>query len=165
MFRRDLLERVQALAPFLTYDYDPYLVVREDGSLVWMWDAYATTSLFPYSAALGRPRQAQRQLHTERHQLRPQLGQGGHQRLRRPGHLLPDGRPDDPIANTWGKIYGGLFTPGDQMPADLRAHIRYPENLYTVQADVLATYHMTDPKTLLQPRRRLEAPHQAAERS
>ena len=52
----------------------------------------------------------------------------------------------DSIANTWGKVYGGLFTPGDQMPADLSAHIRYPENLYTVQADVLAKYHMTDPQ-------------------
>ena len=58
MFRRTLWERVEALAPFLSYDYDPYLVLREDGSLVWMWDAYTTTSLFPYSepwSAAGSP--------------------------------------------------------------------------------------------------------------
>ena len=52
--------------------------------------------------------------------------------------------PDDPITNTWGAIYEDLFTPGDQMPADLRAHMRYPENLYNIQADVFSTYHMTN---------------------
>ena len=49
MYRRSIKERVQALAPFLTYDKDPYMVIRDDGSLVWMWDAYTTTDRFPYS--------------------------------------------------------------------------------------------------------------------
>ena len=51
----------------------------------------------------------------------------------------------DPLANAWGKVFPGLFTPGDQMPADLRRHMRYPEDIFSVQADMLATYHMTDP--------------------
>ena len=52
----------------------------------------------------------------------------------------------DPLANAWGKVFPGLFTPGDQMPADLREHMRYPEDIFSVQADMLATYHMTDPQ-------------------
>ena len=144
MFRRTLQERVQALAPFLVYDYDPYLVVRDDGSLVWMWDAYTTTRLFPYSQPWSSAGASTARYISLRHELRPQLGEGGHRRLQRRHDLLP-GRSDDSIVNTWGKVYEGLFTPADQMPADLRAHMRYPENLYSVQADMLTTYHMTDP--------------------
>jgi uncharacterized membrane protein (UPF0182 family) len=146
MFRRTLQERVQALAPFLSYDYDPYLVVREDGSLVWMWDAYTTTSLFPYSQPWSDPGNPNaNNIPTGTNYIRNSVkvvidAYDGAVTF----YQMDD---KDSIANTWGKIYGGLFTPADQMPADLRAHIRYPENLYTVQADVLAKYHMTDPKT------------------
>jgi uncharacterized membrane protein (UPF0182 family) len=146
MIRRTLSERVQALAPFLTYDYDPYLVVRADGSLVWMWDAYTTTSLFPYSqpwSDTGGP--------TVNHVPT------GTNYIRNSVKVVMDAYDGkvtfyqmddkDSITNTWNKIYGGLFTPADKMPADLRAHIRYPENLYSVQADVLAKYHMTDPRS------------------
>jgi uncharacterized membrane protein (UPF0182 family) len=132
MYRRTIGERVQAIAPFLTYDKDPYLVVREDGSLVWMWDAYATTSRFPYS----QPRA------------------DGTNYIRNSVKVVInayDGKitlyqmdPDDALTNTWGKVYKGLFTPGDQMPADLRAHMRYPEDLYSMQAEVLSTYHVRD---------------------
>ncbi len=51
----------------------------------------------------------------------------------------------DPLATAWGKVFPGLFTPGDQMPADLRRHMRYPEDFFSAQADMLTTYHMTDP--------------------
>jgi len=134
MFRRTIKERVQALAPFLTYDKDPYLVVRDDGSLVWMWDAYTTSSRFPYS----QPRA------------------DGTNYMRNPVKAVInayDGSvtfyqidPFDPLANAWGKIFKGLFTPGDRMPADLRAHMRYPEDFYSVQADVLTIYHMKNPQ-------------------
>ncbi|MCL5736229.1 MAG: UPF0182 family protein [Actinobacteria bacterium] len=133
MFRRTIQERVQTLAPFLQYDKDPYLVLRDDGSLVWMWDAYTSTNRFPYS-----------QPH------------GGVNYMRNPIKVVInayDGKvtfyqidPSDPVANAWGNVYHGLFTPGDQMPADLRAHMRYPEDFYTIQASVLTTYHMTDPQ-------------------
>ncbi len=107
MYRRTIAERVQALAPFLQYDKDPYLVLRDDGSFVWMWDAYTTTDRFPYS--------------------QPQAG--GANYIRNPIKVVInayDGRvtfyqmdPDDPIANAWGKVFEGLFTPGDQMPDDI----------------------------------------------
>jgi uncharacterized membrane protein (UPF0182 family) len=146
MFRRTLAERVKALAPFLTYDYDPYLVVREDGSLVWMWDAYAATGLFPYSQGWNSTGGAV-----------PNNVPAGTNYIRNSVKVVIDAYDGevtfyqmdgtDSITNTWGKIYGGLFTPGDQMPTDLRAHIRYPENLFSIQADMLSKYHMTDTQT------------------
>ncbi|MFH0916409.1 MAG: UPF0182 family protein [bacterium] len=134
MYRRTIQERVQALAPFLTYDKDPYLVIRDDGSLVWMWDAYTTTDQFPYS--------------------QPRADQTNY--IRNPIKVVInayDGRVTfyqvdsaDPLANAWGKVFKGLFTPGDQMPEDLRRHMRYPEDMYSLQADVLTIYHMKDPQ-------------------
>jgi uncharacterized membrane protein (UPF0182 family) len=132
MFRRTLAERVQAIAPFLDYDRDPYLVIRDDGSLVWIWDAYTSTDRFPYS--------------------QPQAN--GMNYLRNSIKVVVDAYngsvvfyqidPDDAVANTYGKIYPGFLTPGDQMPEDLRRHLRYPEDLFTVQTEVLGVYHMED---------------------
>ena len=132
MFRRTIAERVKALAPFLQYDQDPYLVIRDDGSLVWMWDAYTTSTSFPNSQPLANDVNY----------------------MRNPVKVVIDAysgavtfyqvATSDVIANAWGKIYPGLFTPGDQMPADLRRHMRYPEDYYTAQAQVLTLYHMDD---------------------
>jgi uncharacterized membrane protein (UPF0182 family) len=134
MYNRTIQERVGALAPFLTFDKDPYLVLRDDGSLVWIWDAYTKTSRFPYSQPLD----------------------SGINYIRNAVKVVIDAYngdvtfyqldKDDAIANTWGKVYKGLFTPGDQMPEDLKRHWRYPEDLFTLQASVLAVYHMTDPQ-------------------
>jgi uncharacterized protein len=134
MYNRTIQERVNALAPFLAFDKDPYLVLRDDGSLVWIWDAYTTTDRFPYSQPLD----------------------SGSNYIRNAVKVVIDAYngdvtlyqldKEDAIANTWGKVYEGLFTPGDQMPADLKRHWRYPEDMFTVQASVLATYHMTDPQ-------------------
>lgn len=133
MYRRTVKERVQALAPFLTYDSDPYVVIREDGSLCWLLDAYTTSDRFPYSQPHER----------------------GFNYVRNPIKVVIDaydGRVTfyqldarDPLANAWGRVFPGLFTPGDRLPADLRAHVRYAEDMFKVQADMLALYHMTDP--------------------
>ncbi|NLV71427.1 MAG: UPF0182 family protein [Actinobacteria bacterium] len=134
MYRRTLEERVQALAPFLSYDRDPYLVVRADGSLVWMWDAYTTTNRFPYSQPHGDG------LNYIRNSIKVVIDayNGGLTFYQMEG--------DDPVANAWGRIFDGLFTPGEEMPEDLRTHVRYPEDFYSIQAAVLSTYHMTDPQ-------------------
>jgi uncharacterized membrane protein (UPF0182 family) len=134
MYRRSIKERVQALAPFLTYDKDPYLVIREDGSLVWMWDAYTTTNRFPYS----QPRADKTNYIRNPIKVVINAYDGG------VTFYQIDSR--DPLANAWGKIFKGLFTPGDQMPDDLRRHMRYPEDLYSIQAEVLTIYHMNDPQ-------------------
>jgi uncharacterized protein len=133
MYLRTIEERVQALAPFLTCDGDPYLILRDDGSLVWMWDAYTTSNRFPYSQEHGK------NVNYMRNPIKVVIN-------------AYDGKVTfyqidgtDPLANAWGKVFAGLFTPGDQMPADLRKHVRYPEDIFSTQADMLATYHMTDP--------------------
>lgn len=133
MFRRALGERVKTLAPFLHYDRDPYLVIRDDGSLTWIWDAYTTADRVPYSQA-----------------------QAGVNYVRNSVKVVIDAYngdvtfyqidPKDAVANTWGHVYPGLFTPGDQLPADIKRHLRYPEDLFTLQAAVLSTYHMQDPQ-------------------
>jgi uncharacterized protein len=134
MYLRTLKERVHALAPFLQYDKDPYLVLRDDGSLVWMWDAYTTSTRFPYSQPHGNT------VNYIRNPIKVVIN-------------AYDGTvtfyqidSQDALANAWGKVFPGLFTPGDQMPADIRKHMRYPEDIYSVQADMLTTYHMTDPQ-------------------
>ncbi len=133
MFKRTIAERVRAIAPFLGYDRDPYLVIRDDGTLVWIWDAYTSTDRFPYSQPHGA-------LNYLRNSVKVVVD-------------AYDGTvtfyqidPDDAIAKTLGRVYPGLFTPGDQMPDDLRRHLRYPEDLFTIQTAVLGVYHMQDPQ-------------------
>jgi len=134
MFRRTIQERVRAIAPFLQYDQDPYLVIREDGSLAWVWDAYTVSNRFPYS------------------EPRP----NGINYIRNSVKVVIDAYdgnvtfyqmdPDDALATTYARMYPGLMTPADQLPADLRQHLRYPEDLFSIQAQVLSVYHMQDPQ-------------------
>ena len=135
LYRRSLAERVNGIAPFLEYDRDPYIVIRDDGSLVWLWDAYTTTDIFPNS--------------------QPNLT--GVNYIRNSIKVVIDAYngdvtfyqmdPDDAIASTWGKIYPGLFTPAEEMPDDIRRHLRYPEDFLSTQAEALSIYHMTEPQT------------------
>jgi uncharacterized membrane protein (UPF0182 family) len=134
LYYRNILERLQKGAPFLKFDRDPYLVITRAGRLVWIADGYTTTWRYPYA--------------------QPTPGLGNY--LRNPVKATVDaydGRvtyylsdPTDPIAQTYGKIFPGLLTPLEQMPADLKAHLRYPVGLFMVQARIYATYHVTDPQ-------------------
>ncbi|MBI2185743.1 MAG: UPF0182 family protein [Acidobacteria bacterium] len=131
VFYRNIRERVQKLAPFLSFDRDPYLVVA-DGRLYWMYDAYTTSARYPYSTPAA---------------------QAGINYIRNAVKLVIDAYhgtttvyladPDDPIAATYARIFPGMFAPLDQMPASLRQHVRYPEDIFAIQASVFATYHMT----------------------
>jgi uncharacterized membrane protein (UPF0182 family) len=133
LFLRNIHERVQKLAPFLTFDQDPYLVVA-DGRLFWMYDAYTTSSRYPYSTPGGA---------------------GGMNYIRNAVKVVIDAYhgtttvymadPDDPIAATYARIFPGMFTPLADMPVSLREHVRYPEDIFSIQASVYATYHMTQP--------------------
>ena len=134
MYRRTIRERVEALVPYLKLDGDPYLVIRQDGSLVWMWDAYTTTTRFPYS--------------------QPQPD--GTNYIRNSVKITVDAYdgsvtiyqmdPDDALATTYAKTYPELFRPASDLPSDLQQHIRYPKDLCAVQAQVLTVYHMDDPQ-------------------
>ena len=139
MFHRTITDRDRTIAPFLSYDSDPYLVVGENGHLYWIHDAYTTSSMFPYSEPLVR-------------------GQGGSaiNYIRNSVKVVIDAYngdvsyyivdPSDPLVQTYSKIFPTLFKPAEDMPAFLRAHIRYPMDMFIIQAQMYATYHMTDPQ-------------------
>ncbi len=141
LFRRAILERLGALAPFLVFDPDPYLVVDSAGRLVWIADAYSITDRFPYS----QPIQASAELaqlsgaNSIRNSVKAVIdAYDGTTRL-----FVVD--PTDPIVNAWSEIHPDLFEPAEAMPADLVAHWRYPETLFRAQSAIYLRYQMETP--------------------
>ncbi len=134
--RRQLNDRVQELAPFLTLDPDPYIVVGEDGRLYWLMDAFTTSDAYPY---------ARRYL----------LGNEPINYIRNSVKILIDAYTGqttfyvfdthDPIIAAYRAVFPRLFTDAAAMPAAVRKHVRYPELLLNVQAAVYGLYHMTNP--------------------
>ncbi|AUT74299.1 UPF0182 family protein [Paraburkholderia hospita] len=134
LLHRNIEERVRTVAPFLDFDHDPYLVVSS-GRLFWILDAYTTSRWFPYS--------------------QPATGDGTNY-IRNAVKVVVDAYngtveffvsdPADPILRTYQRIFPSLFRPLDAMPQDLRQHIRYPEDLFLIQAQLYRTYHMDAPE-------------------
>lgn len=132
IINRNVMERVRKIMPYLSYEDDPYMVTV-DGKLYWMVDAYTLSSYYPYSEPYG---------------------EGSVNYIRNSVKVVVDaynGDVDfyivddkDPIAETFAKIYPTLFKSFDQMPEGLKAHIRYPNNLFQIQASVYGKYHMED---------------------
>jgi uncharacterized membrane protein (UPF0182 family) len=133
MIYRRVAERVRQAAPFLRFDRDPYFVVTEDGRLVWIIDAYTTTDRYPYA-------QPDRGLNYIRNSVKVTVDAFEGNMV----FYVVD--PKDPLIRAWARAFPGLFTPFERMPADLRAHVRYPEDLFTLQARMYGTYHMQDPQ-------------------
>ena len=133
MFRRNILQRISYIAPFLQLDHDPYPVVR-DGHISWIVDGYTTSDRYPYSQ-----RNAD-QINYIRNSVKVVVDAY----TGATDFYVAD--PDDPVIKTWERIFPTLFKPMSAMPADLHEHIRYPEDLFLVQADIYRTYHMTDPQ-------------------
>ncbi len=131
IFDRQIKRRAEKIAPFLTFDTDPYLVVHE-GRLVWMLDAYTVSSGYPY-ATEGAP---------------------GVSYIRNAVKVVVDAyqgtttfylaEPNDPLIRAYARAFPSLMQPLDAMPAGLRAHVRYPEGIFGLQASVYSTYHMTN---------------------
>ncbi len=132
LFRRTVQERVRAIAPFLEYDYDPYPVIL-DGRLYWLQDAYTVSDMYPYSRPAG-------DLNYIRNSVKVVVDAYEGTTT----FYLID--PEDPVAQTYARIFPGLFRPVAEMPAGLRAHWRYPEELFRIQSTIYATYHMRDPQ-------------------
>ncbi len=134
MYHRQIEERVNKAAPFIQFDHDPYLVIAQDGRLVWIIDGYTTTNRFPYSE--------------------PVRGLGNY--IRNSVKAVVDAydgslafylsEPDDPVVKAYAQAFPRLFQPLSAMPADLLPHIRYPQGLFAIQARMFATYHMRDPQ-------------------
>jgi uncharacterized membrane protein (UPF0182 family) len=140
LMRRDIQDRVGTLAPFLQLDQDPYVVVA-DGRLYWIQDAYTSTDQYPYSQVAGVDSNF------------PELA--GQNYVRNSVKAVVDAYsgattlyvadPRDPIIRTYAAIFPGLVRPIGSMPASLRAHIRYPRDLFSAQAQMFQQYHIQDP--------------------
>jgi uncharacterized membrane protein (UPF0182 family) len=133
LFNRNIVRRVAMVAPFVTIDRDPYLVLA-NGRLYWMLDGYTTSRMYPYSSnAPG----------TNLNYIRNSVKFVVDAYEGTISAYLAD--PNDPIAATYARIFPSLLKPLAEMPAALREHVRYPEDLFGLQASVFATYHMTQP--------------------
>jgi uncharacterized membrane protein (UPF0182 family) len=132
LFNRNIRERITTLAPFLRFlDQDPYLVVA-DGRLFWLYDAYTSSPFYPYSTPAGP-------VNYIRNSVKFVIDAYNGATTA----YLAD--TSDPIAATYARIFPDMFKPLDQMPDGLREHVRYPEDIFALQAQVFATYHMTQP--------------------
>ena len=137
LMRRNIRDRVSALAPFLTYDPDAYIVLGEDGRLSWIMDAFTISDSYPYSTHY---RLDNNLINYMRNSVKVVID-------------AYDGTTtfyvfdtDDPIIAAYRRIFPTLFKDASTMPAGLRKHVRYPEMLLKLQAEVYGLYHMTDPE-------------------
>ncbi len=133
LYRRNIQQRVQHIAPFLKLDSDPYIVI-DGGKLFWIQDAYTVSARYPYSLPTSE----------------------GVNYVRNSVKVVTDAYdgsitfylidPEDAVANTYAAIFPALFTPIEKMPQSLREHLRYPVDLFKIQVSVYQTYHMQDPR-------------------
>ncbi len=132
LLRRNITDRINALAPFLSQDRDPYIVAHA-GGLSWIVDCYSMSDHYPYSQRNGD------QINYIRNSVKAVIDAYTGDTT----FYVAD--PEDPVIRTWQRIYPEMFKPLSAMPTDLRAHVRYPEDFFLIQADTYRTYHMTDP--------------------
>ncbi len=147
LYYRQIHERVAKIAPIIQFDRDAYLVIAEGGRLFWIIDGYTTSDRYPYSEPT------------------PRIGNY----IRNSVKAVIDAyngtvdfylsAPDDPIIQAYGRIFPGMFKPMEAMPEELRAHVRYPQDLFAIQARMYATYHMQDPQVFYNKEDVLSVPH------
>jgi uncharacterized membrane protein (UPF0182 family) len=135
MYNRRIDQRVRAIAPFLAYDGDPYLVLA-DGRLFWIQDAYTVTNMYPYSTRM--PTSFNRQLNYIRNSVKITIDAYNGD----VSYYIAD--KNDPIIKTYASIFPHLFKPFKDMPDALKKHVRYPRDLFKIQANIYRTYHMKD---------------------
>ena len=153
MYTRSPADRVQKLAPFLTLDGDPYPTVV-DGRLLWVVDGYTTSSGYPYaqSTSFGKVTtdSTGTRVGNEVNYIRNSVKATVDAYTGRVNLYAWDAK--DPVLKTWRSIFPGLVQDGSAIDAvpGLREHLRYPEDLFKVQRELLARYHVTDPQTFFQ---------------
>jgi len=138
IIRRNVRQRLATLAGFIRWDTDPYLVLTDSGRLVWTVDGYTWSDAHPYSRGIRV------------------AGTGGINYIRNSVKATIDAYdgttrlyifdPSDPIIQAYRRIFPKLFRPASEMPGDLRAHVRYPETLFSAQAEIYRIFHMLDPQ-------------------
>ncbi len=138
MIRRNVIERLRSLASFITWEHDPYLVVTEAGRLVWTVDGYTTSNAHPYSRSVQLEDVGA--VNYMRNAVKATVdAYDGETRI-----YIFD--PTDPMIRVYQQLFPRLLVPISEMPTDLRAHARYPETFFRVQAEVYRTFHMRDPQ-------------------
>lgn len=139
LFRRQIVERAQAVTPFLTFDKDPYIVIGTDGRLYWMLDAYTRSIRFPYAEYVDLENAGGRPLRSNY--------------VRNPVKVVIDAYTGDinvyvvdetePFIRAWKQVFPRLFQPLSAMPAGLQEHVRVPEGLFNAVSEIYRRYHMT----------------------
>jgi len=133
LFRREITERLRAIAPFFLYDNDPYPVLA-DGRIFWIVDGYTWSDRFPYAQPIrGR-------LNYIRNSVKAVVDAYNGT----VSFYLADA--EDPVVQCYNRVFPGLLKPLAEMPASLKSHLRYPQDLFEVQSAVYARYHMTNPQ-------------------
>ena len=141
LINRNIRQIVNGVAPFLTYDKDPYIVVDNEGRLFWIMDAFTQSGHFPYSTHHDV---AGNSLNYIRNSVKVVIdAYNGTARF----YVFDN---QDPIIAAYRRIFPNLFLEASQMPADLRSHVRYPETLVRAQGEVYSLYHTQNPKVFFQ---------------
>ncbi len=135
LYRRNVMERATTAMPFLDFDNDPYLTISDSGQLKWILDAYTESDMYPYSQRTAQ----------------------GLTYMRNSVKVVIDAYdgtvdaymadPNDPVVQTYARIFGAIFKPLSAMPPDIRRHVRYPGDLFRIQTLLHATYHMVQPES------------------
>jgi hypothetical protein len=147
LFRRNIGKAMEHLTPFFELDKDPYLVVTENG-LFWFQDAYTRSDLYPNAEPWNnRDNYIRNSVKIVMDAYNGTID-----------YYLAD--PRDPVARAYSRMYPGLIKPLDEMPDSLRAHIRYPKDIFEIQMDIYTKYHQTDPKTFYREEDLWEFAHQ-----
>ncbi len=137
LMRRNIRDRVARLAPFLTFDPDPYIVVGADGRLSWIMDGFTSSDTYPESTHAPL---ADEEINYIRNSVKVVVD------AYNGTTTFYTFDPSDPVLQAWQRMFPTLFRPSSEMPADLRQHIRYPETLLRTQSQIYGLYHMTNPE-------------------
>ncbi len=132
LMRRNIIDRVNTLMPHLKYDHDPYLVIAENGKLYWILDAYTYTDKFPYSSPAGDLNYIRNSVKVV---IDPYNGTVDFYTFDK----------TDPVLKTIAKIFPGVFKDSSEMPSNLTGHIRYPEDYFNIQSNILLNFHVSNP--------------------
>ncbi|HEX5177890.1 MAG TPA: UPF0182 family protein [Gemmatimonadaceae bacterium] len=132
MYHRNIMDRVSTALPFLSFDSEPYIVVTDDGKLKWVLDGYTTNGGYPYAKPV-------QDIDYMRNSVKVTIDAFSGALT---AYVID---PNDPVIRTYENIFSGIFQPMSKMPADIKRHMRYPGQLFRIQAALQATYHMDDP--------------------
>jgi len=136
LFERKISDRVRKVMPFLLLDRDPYMVISEKGELFWIYDAYTASNRFPYAQHLGR----KNSINYIRNSVKITINAYDGSMV----FYIADEK--DPIIKTYDRTFPGMLRPLTEMPAGLKSHLRYPEDIFNIQTAIYSTYHMEDPQ-------------------